>query len=132
MEWILKQCDLNKDIQIDEKAQLTLPSIQLPAVEYLGSMCEGKAYYRTEESLQLNELLPAALDNIRHPYKSLEKKIYDLLGIIKALFDQKIDAKIEVSPKAKTVKQEKIQYDEPYKGASNFDAKNGIDNGEDL
>jgi hypothetical protein len=28
-----------------------------------------------EESLTLNQILPEALDNIRHPYKSLEKKI---------------------------------------------------------
>lgn len=136
MEWILKQCDLNKDIEIDGKAQLTLFDIQLTHMDRVFrqyvKIIEGKAYYRTEESLQLNEVLPAALDNIKHPYKSLEKKIDDLLGIIKGLLDQKMDAKIEVALKAKTVKQEKTQYNEPYDGASNFDAMNGNDNGEDL
>jgi hypothetical protein len=37
-----------------------------------------KAVYRSEESLMLNQLLPEAyyaLDNIRHPYKSLENKV---------------------------------------------------------
>lgn len=136
MEWILKQCDLNKDIEIDETAQLTLPNIQLMQMDRVFrqyvKIIEGKVYYRTEESLQLNEVLPTALDNIRHPHKSLEKKVDDLIEIIKGLFDQKMDAKIEVvASKVKTVKQDKTQYSEPEERASNFDAKNGIDKGED-
>jgi hypothetical protein len=79
MEWTLKACDLNKDILINDKAQLTLPDIQL---RYAGrvfrsyvKIMEGKASYRLEESLSLNKILPEAFDNIRHPYKSVEDKL---------------------------------------------------------
>ena len=80
MEWVLKACDLNKDIGIDDKAQLTLLDIQLKYAgrvfrQYIKSL-HDKAVYRTEESLTLNRaLLPEALDNIRHPYKSIENDI---------------------------------------------------------
>lgn len=79
MEWILKACDLNKDIRIDDKLQLTLPDIQMKYASrvfraYVKIM-EGKAYYRIEESPQLNLILPEAFDNIRHPFKSAEDKI---------------------------------------------------------
>ena len=33
MNWILKQCDLNKDIEIDDMAQLTFPDIQLKSAD---------------------------------------------------------------------------------------------------
>jgi hypothetical protein len=79
LDWILKQCDLNKDIEIDDMAQLTFPDIQLKSADRIFRLYvkirEGKAYYRGEESLTLNQILPEALDNIRHPYKALEKKI---------------------------------------------------------
>lgn len=131
MEWILKQCDLNKDIEIDETGQLTLPDIQLTHMDRVFrqyvKIIEGKAYYRTEESLQLNEVLPAALDNIRHPYKLLEKKVDDLPGIVRSLLDQKIDNIIESASKTKLVKQGKKQFDEPYRVASDFSSKNSID-----
>jgi anti-sigma regulatory factor (Ser/Thr protein kinase) len=79
MDWTLKACDLNKDILTSDKAQLTLPDIQLRLAgrvfrSYVKIM-EGKASYRLEESLRLNQILPEALDNIRHPYRSLENKI---------------------------------------------------------
>jgi hypothetical protein len=82
MEWRLLQCDLNKDIEITEKAQLTLPDIQLKYVDrvfrlYVKSL-HDRAVYRNEELLNLNQLLPEAIDNILHPFKSLERKI-DLL-----------------------------------------------------
>jgi hypothetical protein len=32
-KWILKECDVNKDIQIDRLAQITLPDMQIPLVE---------------------------------------------------------------------------------------------------
>jgi hypothetical protein len=81
-EWTLVQCDVNKDIEIDDKAQITLPDIQLKYAdrvfrEYV-KIIQGKAYYRMEESLKLNELLPVALDKIRFPFVSLEKRIEDL------------------------------------------------------
>jgi hypothetical protein len=36
---------------------------------------KDKAFCRVEESLTLNQIFPEALDNIRHPYKSIEKKL---------------------------------------------------------
>jgi hypothetical protein len=85
-EWILIQCDVNKDIEIDEKGQLTLPDIQLKYAdqvfrEYVKIM-QGKAYCRVEESLKLNKVLPEALNNIRHPFTSIEGKIDSLTGKI--------------------------------------------------
>jgi hypothetical protein len=32
MEWVLKACDLNKDIEIDDICQMVLPDIQLKYV----------------------------------------------------------------------------------------------------
>jgi hypothetical protein len=43
---------------------------------------EGKAYYRGEESLTLNQILPEALDNIRRPYKSHEMKIDHMIQLL--------------------------------------------------
>ena len=79
MKWRLLQCDLNKDAEITEKAQLTLPDIQLKYVDrvfrlYVKSL-HDRVVYRNEELLNLNQLLPEAIDNIRHPFKSLERKI---------------------------------------------------------
>jgi hypothetical protein len=81
-EWILIQCDVNKDVEIDEKGQLTLPDIQLKHAdrvfrEYV-KIIRGEAYCRVEESLKLNKVLPEALGNIRQPFTSLEKKIDNL------------------------------------------------------
>ena len=82
MEWILKACDLNKGIQISDKAQLTLPDIQLKYADRVFKsyvkIIEDKTYYRLEESLILNQVLPQALDNIRYPYKSVANKIIQL------------------------------------------------------
>ncbi len=84
-EWVLKECDLNKDIRVDEKAQLTLPNIQLKTVAgvfrlYIKSL-KDRAVYRAEESLKVGSLLPEALDNIR-PYKSIESKLSKILQIV--------------------------------------------------
>lgn len=94
-EWILIQCDVNKDIEIDEKGQLTLPDIQLKYAdrvfrEYV-KIIQGKAYCRVEESVKLNKVLPEALDNIRQPFKSIERKIDDLMEKIDQLTSQQIE-----------------------------------------
>jgi len=132
MEWVLKQCDLNKDIEIDEKAQLTLPDIQLTNMDRVFrqyvKIREAKAYYRIEESLKLNEILPMALDNIIHPNKSLEKKVEELARSNERL-NQKIDAVIKVNPKIEIGNQEYQQYNELCRLASNSDDNNGMDNG---
>jgi hypothetical protein len=92
-DWILKQCDLNKDIEISDKAQITLPDIQLRSASrvfrlYVKSL-QGKAVCRSEESLTLNNqiLLLEALDNIRHPYKLLENKLDQMSHQLKQLMD---------------------------------------------
>jgi hypothetical protein len=82
LSWILVQCDLNKDIKIDAKGQLTLPDIQMSLAgrvfrQYV-KILNDKAFYRVEESLGLNEVLPEALENIRRPYRSLERKVDEL------------------------------------------------------
>jgi hypothetical protein len=86
LNWILKQCDLNKDVEIDDMTQLTFPDIQLKSADRVFRLYvkirEGKAYCRGEESLTLNQTLPEALDNIRHPYKSLERKIDHVIQLL--------------------------------------------------
>jgi hypothetical protein len=86
LNWILKQCDLNKDIEINDLAQLTFPDIQLKSADRVFRLyvkvIKDKAYFRGEESLTLNQVLPEALDNIRHPYKSLEKKIDRVIRLL--------------------------------------------------
>ena len=94
-EWILKECDLNKDIRIGEKAQLTLPDIQLKTAAsvfrlYVKSL-KDRAVCRAEESLKVDLLLPEALDNIRHPYKSIESKLLDIDQQIKELKKYSLD-----------------------------------------
>jgi hypothetical protein len=88
LDWILKQCDLNKDVEIDHIAQLTFPDIQLKSADRVFRLYvkirEGKAYCRGEESLALNQVLPEALDNIRHPYKSLERKIDHVIQLLES------------------------------------------------
>jgi hypothetical protein len=90
LNWILKQCDFNKDIEIDDKAQLTLPDIQLKSADRVFRMyvkiIKGKAYCRVEESLALNQALSEALDNIRRPYKSIENKIETLTKRLDKVF----------------------------------------------
>jgi hypothetical protein len=92
MQWILKQCDLNKDIEISDKAQPTFPDIQLKYADRVFRLyvkiLEDKAFCRGEESLlKLNQILPEALDNIRHPYKSIESKIDKLSKQLKQFID---------------------------------------------
>ncbi|MGA7370424.1 MAG: hypothetical protein WBX01_14945 [Nitrososphaeraceae archaeon] len=52
IEWILIQCDVNREIEIDEKAQLTLPDIQLKYAdrvfrEYVKVMQETSTWQST-------------------------------------------------------------------------------------
>jgi hypothetical protein len=88
LNWILKQCDLNKDVEIDSTAQLTFPDIQLKSADRVFRLyvkvIKDKSYCRGEESLTLNQVLPAALDNIRYPYKSLEKKIDRVIRLLES------------------------------------------------
>lgn len=94
LNWILKQCDFNKDIEIDDKAQFTLPDIQLKSADRVFRMyvkiIKDKAYCRVEESLALNQALSEALDNIRHPYKSIESKIDKLTELMERKTQQPV------------------------------------------
>jgi hypothetical protein len=79
---------LNKDVEIDSTAQLTFPDIQLKSADRVFRLyvkvTKDKSYCRGEESLTLNQVLPEALDNIDHPYKSLEKKIDRVIRLLES------------------------------------------------
>jgi hypothetical protein len=67
--WILKECDVNKDIEIDGLAQITLPDMQMRLFEraiggYVKPI-DGKAYYRVERALAPNQPIEIALEQIR-------------------------------------------------------------------
>jgi hypothetical protein len=69
MNWILKNCDVNKDIEIDEKAQITLPAVQIKTFEkvlraYVKIIGE-KAFYRGEAGITPNKPVVGALEDIR-------------------------------------------------------------------
>jgi hypothetical protein len=71
MNWYLKGCDINKDIEVSDSIQLSAINIQLKLSDrlfrhYIKSLHE-KAVCRAEESLAPNLPLVEALDNIRHP-----------------------------------------------------------------
>ena len=71
--WILKECDVNKDIDIDGLAQITLPDMQIPLFEralrgYVKPI-DGKAYYRFELVLAPNQPIEMALEQIRTQLK---------------------------------------------------------------
>jgi hypothetical protein len=135
MEWVLEQCDLNKDVEIDETGQLTLPDVQLMHMDRVFrqyvKIIEGRAYYRVEESLQLNKFLPEALDNIRHPYRSLENKLDHLTKIIED-HNQKIETLIEVDHRIKVSQKDKVQLNEPHRVTINSNDSNDIDNKVDV
>jgi hypothetical protein len=67
--------------------RMTLPDIQLIHADRVFRLymkiLEGKAFYRGEESLTINKALQEALENIRYPYKSIEEKLDNILGILK-------------------------------------------------
>lgn len=79
--WILKQCDLNKDVPINDKAQITLPDIQLSTAfrvfrAYVKNL-DSQGIDRIEESLKVNQPL-GILESILNPYASFEKKLDSL------------------------------------------------------
>ena len=98
LEWVLKACDLNKDIHLDDKAQLVLPDVQLRnagrVFRLYVKVLKDKAVCRTEESLSLSLSIVEAIDNIRHPYKSIEEKIDSILNRFDYQFEQ-INARLD-------------------------------------
>jgi hypothetical protein len=84
--WVLKACDLNKDIEINDKMQITLPDIQLKYAGrvfrlYVKALGE-KAVCRGEESLTSNLTLDKAFDKIMNPYKELEILIAEMKNMM--------------------------------------------------
>jgi hypothetical protein len=72
-QWILKGCDVNKDIEIGRKAQLTLPDMQIPFFEktlraYVKPIGD-RVYYRVELSLEPDGQIEQALDCLRSETK---------------------------------------------------------------
>jgi hypothetical protein len=66
MTWILKDYDVNKDVEINDMVQLTLPDIQMSMAEkafrgYVRMIISGKAHYRVDQSLTINEPVNIAL-----------------------------------------------------------------------
>ena len=69
MDWILVQCDINKDIGINITEQLSLQDLQLRVYDrifrsYVKSI-DGSSYYRMEESRQVNQVVRLAIPEIR-------------------------------------------------------------------
>jgi hypothetical protein len=67
--WILKACDVGKDVKIDSIAQITLPNIQVPLFEkalrgYVKPIGD-KVFYRVEYALTPNKPIEQALDYLR-------------------------------------------------------------------
>jgi hypothetical protein len=67
-EWVLKLCDLNKDVEITDKCQIVLPDLQL---KYAGKVfriyaksLNDRAVARVEESLRIDLPLSDALESI--------------------------------------------------------------------
>jgi hypothetical protein len=84
--WVLKACDLNRDVEISDEMQITLPDIQLKYagrvfrlyVKALGerTLCRG------EESLTLNLTLGKAFNELRNPFGLLEELISRIKDMI--------------------------------------------------
>jgi hypothetical protein len=71
MKWILTGCDINKDVTVSDKLQLTAINIQLKDADrvfrlYIKSLGD-KAVYRVEESLKMRRSLVDVLRTIRSP-----------------------------------------------------------------
>ncbi len=71
--WVLKGCDINKDVNISRVAQITLPDLQIPFVDkalraYVKPM-GNDVFYRIEWSLIPNKPVREALETIRKEVK---------------------------------------------------------------
>ena len=78
MRWILTGCDINKDVTVSDKLQLTAINIQLKDADrvfrlYIKSLGD-KAVYRVEESLKMRCSLVDLLRTIRSPSELQNKQ----------------------------------------------------------
>jgi hypothetical protein len=79
MKWILTGCDINKDVTISDKLQLTAIDIQLKDADrvfrlYIKSLGD-KAVYRVEESVKMRCTIVDILRTIRSPSEPQNKKL---------------------------------------------------------
>jgi hypothetical protein len=79
--WILKACDVSKDVEIDSVAQITLPDIQMPLFEkalraYVKPIV-NKVFYRVEYALTPNKPVGDALENLRRE-ATIDKHVFKL------------------------------------------------------
>ena len=96
--WILKQCDFDKDVPITDKAQIMLPDIQLSSaletfrlyVKNLG----GDAFYRCEDSRQVNQPLVPYLNSTINPAAAIFARIEKMEGKIDAVLENRTDSSI--------------------------------------
>jgi len=92
-DWILKQCDLNKDVPITNQAQVSLPNIQLSTAFHVFRLyvknLNGQSHYRIEDSMQVNEPL-RFLKRILNPYEALQDKIDCFMTKIDSLTSQNL------------------------------------------
>ena len=81
MDWILVQCDLNKDININIVEQLSIPDLQLRIHDrifrlYVKSI-QGSSYYRIEESKQVNQEIRYAIPEIMNISQTINQSYYN-------------------------------------------------------
>jgi hypothetical protein len=89
VEWWLKECDINKDVEVSDLMQLTSIDLQFKDVDrvfrlYIKTLGD-RAVYRAEESVTLDAPITEALRSIRNPNERLEKKIDELKEMIRSL-----------------------------------------------
>jgi hypothetical protein len=90
-EWVLKECDINKDVEVNNLLQLTLPDIQFSHADrvfrlYVKSMGE-KAVYRVEEAMTLDFTLLESLQQIRAPTKILKEQLLEQEEVLTDISD---------------------------------------------
>jgi hypothetical protein len=80
--WILKQCDVNVDVELTALGHITLHDIQISTLGRIFrayvKVLESKSVYRFEETITPDAPLLEALDSILHPNRTLEKLVMDL------------------------------------------------------
>jgi hypothetical protein len=95
MSWRLIQCDINRDVEVNDRMQLTLPDIQLMYADqvfriYVKSL-HNIVVARCEESFTLKSPLIGAVNKIRNPNNMLENK-FDVMITLTNQLRQEVDS----------------------------------------
>ena len=81
MDWILVQCDLNKDIGINVIEELCIPNLQLRIHDRIFRLyvknIQGSSCYRLEESRQVNQEIRYAISEIMANSNTSHHSYYD-------------------------------------------------------